>query len=174
MRAAFNQLGADLERVQKARAGRPQVEAPRVGRADLLLHQAGRRRERHIRAHCRDNDDLNRIRGDAAVGKAQPRGFGGKVACGHPRVNQVALPDARALHDPLVGGVHHRFKVGIGQHARWHVGADSRDLRPPVGFGDRAIVCVQSQCILPVHKASLAWEQRAHGLIVSEGKQPVD
>ena len=44
-------------------------------------------------------------------------------------IDDVALADAGALHDPLVAGVDHLLEVGVGQHARRHVGREAGDAR---------------------------------------------
>ena len=47
----------------------------------------------------------------------------------HARIDDVALADAGALQDPLVAGVDHLLEVGVGQHARRHVGGEAGDAR---------------------------------------------
>ena len=47
------------------------------------------------------------------------------------RIDDVALADAGALQNPLVGGVDHLLEIGVGQHARRHVGRQRRDRRRP-------------------------------------------
>ena len=54
-----------------------------------------------------------------------------------PLSDQMALADAGALQDPLVGGVDHLFQVLIGQNARRNVGAESGDF----GATSQAIEC---------------------------------
>ena len=46
-------------------------------------------------------------------------------------IDDVPLADAGALKDPLVGRVDHLLEIGVRQHARRHVRAESRDLHPP-------------------------------------------
>jgi hypothetical protein len=40
----------------------------------------------------------------------------------------MTLADADALHDPLVVGIDEFFQVGVGEKARWNIGAESADL----------------------------------------------
>jgi hypothetical protein len=40
----------------------------------------------------------------------------------------MAFADAGPFHNPFVVGVHHLFKVGVGQKAGWDVSAESADL----------------------------------------------
>src|ERR1051326_2723181 len=49
----------------------------------------------------------------------------GRLALG--RVDDPALPDARALHDPLVRGLHEPFEVGVGESSIREFGAGSGD-----------------------------------------------
>ena len=48
-----------------------------------------------------------------------------------PGIDDVPLADAGPLQDPLVGRVDHLLEVGVGQHARRHVGRQRRDRRRP-------------------------------------------
>ena len=59
------------------------------------------------------------------------RPFGGdlrEVRGGDAGLGDVALADPGALQDPLVGGVDQLLEVGVGQHARRHVGGEAGDL----------------------------------------------
>ena len=51
----------------------------------------------------------------AASGNGRHVG-GGLVVAGNPPLAQTG-----AGHDPVIGGVHHRFQLGVGQHPLRHV-----------------------------------------------------
>ena len=51
-----------------------------------------------------------------------------QIARRHAGIDDVALADAGALHDPLVGRLDHLLEVGVGEHARRHVGGQALDL----------------------------------------------
>src|SRR5690606_22184288 len=65
------------------------------------------------------------------------------------------LTDARALHDPLIGGVHELLEVGVSFPPRGQGGADARDLKstgeqaahagsPSAAAADCASMCATS------------------------------
>src|SRR5204863_5877646 len=49
---------------------------------------------------------------------------------GHALVNNMTLPDARALDDPIIRGLNHLFQISVGQKTRGDVGSKGRDFRP--------------------------------------------
>ena len=59
MGAGGDELAAGRQRVGEGGTGGAQVEAPRVGRADLVLQQAGGAREEHVRRHGPDDDQAD-------------------------------------------------------------------------------------------------------------------
>ena len=67
VRAARDHLQADRQREGEARAGRAQVEAPRVHRADLVLQQAGGAREHHVGRRGADDDEADVGRGEPGL-----------------------------------------------------------------------------------------------------------
>jgi len=121
--AGFDELGTHLEGVGEAGTGGGEIEAPRVGGAELVLHEAGGGGEGHVRGDGGDDDgfDLGSI--NAALSQADFGGFGGEIAGGYAFVDQVTLTDAGALGDPLVVGGDHLFEVCVGEQAGWDVGA---------------------------------------------------
>ena len=125
---ALNKLRAYLQRIKKTRACRGQVESPRVGRTQLGLDKAGRRRKQHVRCD-RSNDNAIDVAGvDAPFAKAILRCLGRHVTRGLPRVDHVALANPGALHDPLVGGLNHLLQIGVGEQARGNIRADAGNL----------------------------------------------
>ena len=145
VRAALHHLHAGLQRKHKSRAARRDVEAPRTLRANLVLHQAGGRGKHHVRRHRAHDDGLNFCRSNAARGETLLRGLCAHVAHAQPRRQLVPLADPRALHDPLVAGLHYFFKVFIGDHIGRDVGSERRDFGAPAHDGANG----KAQCISP-------------------------
>src|SRR5262249_46863157 len=69
-------------------------------------------------------------RGHSALFESLVRRLAGKIGRGRALVDDMALPDSGALHDPLIVGFHHLFQVLIRQQAGWHVGAKGTDFGP--------------------------------------------
>ncbi len=136
----LDQLGPHLQGIKKTRAGCGKVEAPGALGAELVLNQAGGRGEEHVRRDSGDDDDLYLAGRDAALGKATARRFNGHVTGRHPWLDQVALADAEALHDPFIRGVYQPFQIGVVEDARRHIGSQSADLGAPLMPAD-AIRC---------------------------------
>jgi len=69
-----------------------------------------------VRRRGREHDQVDRLRIDPGIGDGgacgMDRQMRGELALG----GNVALPDAGALHNPLVRGVYPRRKFGIGQN----------------------------------------------------------
>ena len=59
VRAARHHLARRRQRVGERRAGRAQVESPRVVRADLVLHQTRGARKHHVRRDGADDDEAD-------------------------------------------------------------------------------------------------------------------
>ncbi len=121
--AGFDELRAHLKGVGEAGAGGGEIETPGVGRAKLVLHQAGGGGEGHVRGDGGDDDGLDFGGVDAALGEADLCGFDGKIAGGNALVDEVTLTDAGALGDPLIVGGDHLFEVCVGEQAGRDVGA---------------------------------------------------
>jgi len=100
--------------------------------AKLILHQAGGRGEEHVGRNRGHNDHLYLAGHDASLGQAASRCFHCHVTGRHPRLDQVALADAKALHDPVVRRVYHGGQVGVAEDARRHIGSQSADLGAPL------------------------------------------
>ena len=98
--------------IDEARADRLDIEGGAVVHAELLLDDRGGRREGHVGRRRRDDDQVDVVVRHAGIRPAPCAGrvhgeIGGVLALG----GDVALPDAGALHDPLVGGVDHLATV---------------------------------------------------------------
>ena len=119
---------ADRQRIGERRARRRQIESPRLLRADLRLHQARGAREQHVRRHRADDDHVDVVRRQARLRDRLPRRHRRQVARRHAGIDDVALANAGALHDPLVGRLDHLLEVGVGEDARRHVGGQALDL----------------------------------------------
>ncbi len=130
--SGLDQLGAHLQGVEKTGARRGKVEAPGAVGAELVLNQAGGRGEEHVGRNRGDNDHLYFAGRDASLGKAAARCFHGHVTGRHAWLDQVALADAEALHDPLVRSVYHGCQIGVVEDARRHIGSQSADLGAPL------------------------------------------
>ena len=130
--AGFDQLGSHLQGIEKTGARRGKVEAPRAVGAELVLDQAGGRGEEHVGRDRSHDDHLNVAGHDASIGQAAARCFHRHVTGRHARLDQVALADAKALHDPFVRRVYHGCQVGIAKDARRHVGSQSANLGAPL------------------------------------------
>ena len=122
LHAGLDELGADLEGVREAGAGGGEIEAPGVGSAEFVLHEAGGGGKHHVWRHRRDDDDFDVRRGEAALGEAELCGFNGEIAGGDAGGDDVALADAGALGDPLVAGGDHGLQVFVGEEFGWDVG----------------------------------------------------
>src|SRR5208283_2301683 len=107
-----------------------QVEPPRALRPNLLLHQARRRREQHVRRHRRHHDHFNLARRNPARRQAPPRRLRAQVARRHALLHKVPFADPRPLRDPLVVGRNHPLQVRIGQQPRRNVRPHRTDLHP--------------------------------------------
>ncbi len=114
MRAGRYEVRADGEAVQEPGTGRDEVEPPGALGSDAVLHEAGGGREKVVGGDGADDDRVDLRRFDSALRQRaagrQDRHIGGS----HLRVGNMALADARALHDPLVVGIDQLFQVLIG------------------------------------------------------------
>ena len=134
VRAGRDELAAGRQCERERRAGRAQVESPRVARADLVLYQARRTREEHVRRHRADHDDLDVVGRESGSLNRLDRRFLAEIGRCDTGIDDVALADAGALKDPLVARIDHLFEVGVGQQPRRHVrGERTQRHRAPAG-----------------------------------------
>lgn len=126
--SAGNQLRSDLYRVKKCRARCRKVESPRPLRPELVLHNTGRRREKHV-GRYRPHDDYFDLSGiEPTLRQSFFRRRNRKVAGGNPFLDDVPFSNPNSRQDPFVVGIDHPFQVGIGEKARRHIGAQSTNL----------------------------------------------
>ena len=117
---------ATHRRVDEARADRLDVEGDADRRAQLALHDGGGGREGQVRRGGGDDDQVD-VGGRAAGGvQGALGGLDRQVARRLVVAARVALLDAGALADPLVGGVDDLGQVVVGDDL---VRADSRRRR---------------------------------------------
>src|SRR3954468_2906399 len=127
-RAAGLDLGGGLvERVDEAGAGGVDVDGARAlgpererdVRGDARRHAVGRDR--------RDDDLVYLVRRAAGVVERGGAGAGRKLGERLVGGDDVALADAGAAHDPLVGRVEALDDLGVADHALGQRGADAED-----------------------------------------------
>ena len=99
------------------------VEGDAVVDAERILDRDRGRRKSVVRRRGRQHDQIDRLRIDAGMVERGTRGIDrqmrGKLAVG----GDMALPDAGALHDPLVGSIQPARQFGIGQDLPRQIGA---------------------------------------------------
>jgi hypothetical protein len=122
------------QRINEAAANRLDVECRTTGSAQLVLKDAGRGREHHVRrGGCHDDQvDL----GGQYVGSFQGAlgRFQGQVAARDVRGGEMPRADAGAFDDPVVAGFHAlgcQFldEVSIAQAPGWQITASAGDSR---------------------------------------------
>ena len=126
---AATKLAPVVEPVDEAAAGGDEIEAPGLRRAEIVLHEAGRGGEQHVRRDGADEDRVQFAGVDAALAERGFGGAGGEIGSGDVRRGDVALGDAGAVDDPFVVGLDHFFEIGIGQHAGRNVAPERGDFR---------------------------------------------
>jgi hypothetical protein len=131
VRAARHELARGRQRIGERRRGRAQIEPPRVVRADLVLDQARRARKHHVRRHRSDDHDADIPRRQPRGGDRLDRSLFPQVGRRDAGIDDMPLPDAGPLQDPVVGCFDHLLEIGIGQQARRHVGGQRRNRRRP-------------------------------------------
>ena len=127
VRSGGADLVGDLEAVEKARAGRADIHAGGIFRADESLDMAGGGGEKIIRRDRADENEVDLFGLDPRVFHRGLRGLRGHVACEFGVGGEAALADAGAFDDPLVRGFDHRFQLGIGEHTIGHITARADD-----------------------------------------------
>ena len=121
--------------VEETAAGCIDVEGWDAVETQAALDQAGCGGEERVGGHGGDHQDVDprvprALQG--AAGRRRPHLRGG-LACRRP----VAEPDPGPLHDPGIGGVHHRLELGVGQDALGKAGADGKDAGAAFASGCR-------------------------------------
>ena len=121
--AAAQEIVGGGQRKDEARADRLQVEGRAMVDAEPVLDRDRGRRESVVRRRGRHHDQVDRLRIDAGIGERRARGIDAEMRGELVVGRDVALPDAGALHDPVVGSVNSCRQFGIGQHLLRQIGA---------------------------------------------------
>ncbi len=125
--ARGDELRPRLHGVDESGTGAGEIESPHAVGAKLVLNQAGGRWKEHVGRDRADDDGINVAGSQTALGKRLLGGLDRQIAGGHAFVHDVALADADAGENPVIGGVDHFFEVGVGEKFRRHVGAEGAD-----------------------------------------------
>jgi hypothetical protein len=102
MSAGRHHLRANGQGVGESRTGSAEIEAPAVGRPDLVLQDAGSTGKNGVRGRRPDDDEADFCGGDAGLPDRADRSFLRHVRRRHAVVDDVALADAGALENPFV------------------------------------------------------------------------
>ena len=102
VQAAGNHLRCHAEAVHEARAARRQVEGAGMGRAELVLDDAGRGRINVIRRGRGHDDQIQFLRLDAGVLEGRFGGFQAHVRRGRFRVGDAPFPNTCPFDDPVI------------------------------------------------------------------------
>ena len=124
-----HQVGAHGGTVDEAGAGRDEVETPGAARADAVLHQAGSRRKHEIGSDGANDDRVHLGRLHTAMRQRALSGCDGHVGGRHILGGNVSFPDAGALENPLVIGIHHFLEVAVGQKSGRGIAPQCGDFR---------------------------------------------
>ncbi len=128
VRSGRDELRSSLQRVNKRRTSRRDIESPDILRAEFVLHQTSGRGKKHVGRNGPHDNRIEIGRLDAALGERFLRRLDRQIAGRNSLVHDVTFANADALHDPLIVGIDHLFEVGVGEKAGWNVGAESADL----------------------------------------------
>src|SRR5205807_5159449 len=131
--ASGDELRSCLHGVDESGAGSGEIESPDARGAEFVLDKAGSRGEQHVGRDCADDDRVHIAGSQATLGKSFFGGLDCEVAGGHAFFHDVAFANADAGENPVVGGVDHFFKVGVGQKFRRYIGAKGADFDSDAG-----------------------------------------
>ena len=140
IRARGDKLLADLHANQKTGTGRLHVKSRRALGAELMLDDAGGRRERHVRRNRGTNDQVNFISGNPGLFQSPAGCFHRQIRGTHGVRRQPAFFDAGPGGNPFIGGVHHLLQISVGHHAVRYIRAGADDVdRPRRSLGAGAV-----------------------------------
>src|SRR2546426_545898 len=128
--ACLDELAAEHETVDGARARREHVHGADVPAAEPVLDDVPDGREEHVGRRRAYRDELDVLGDEVRALQCLLVGLEGQVRGGLALVGDPALPDSAALEDPLVAGLHHLLEVGVGQDPLGRVRPDADDPRP--------------------------------------------
>ncbi len=121
--AAGNEAVGHAQRIDETAAGRLDAERRASRDAEAPLDQAAHVGEDEVRGGRADHDKIDLVGRHAGRFHGLARGLLGKITGGLAIRGQVPPLDARARGDPLLGGVHHRLELAIGQDSFRQVAA---------------------------------------------------
>jgi hypothetical protein len=130
------------------------VEGRSPGHAELSLHSRRGGRKRLVRRGRRQDDEVEIGRLHPGMGQRPLRGLERQLRRHLAIGRDMALLDAGALLDPLVGGIHLLGKIGVGNHALRQIGAAPLNDRPNHALPPPA--CSAGVSVLDVTSRSLA------------------
>ena len=100
----------------KAGAHGLQIEGGAMVDTEPILDSDGGCRKGVVRRRGRQHDQVDRLRIDPGMGERGARGIDRQMRSELALGGDMALTDARALHDPFIGGIDPGRQFGIGQH----------------------------------------------------------
>ena len=103
------------------------IKTGRVFCSNQALDMACRGRKNRVWCDGPHQNQINLIHSDAGIFDGGFRGLGGHVACELVGTCDAPLKDPCTLNNPLMVGLHHDLKVGIGQNALGKVAASPND-----------------------------------------------
>ncbi len=148
----LDELRAGDQREQEARAGGREIESPGVLRADLLLDQAGRGGEEHVRRDGGDDDQVDLLGAHAPVLQQPLPAPWRPYRALAPSSQMRRSTNAGPRPDPFVGGVDHLLEVGVGEDL----------LRDVVTYRGNGCSSLQRH-VLSVIRGVVAWLVRCGG-----------
>ena len=125
VRTGDEELVGRRDREDEAGAHRLQIEGDAVRHAEIGLHLGRHRRKGVVRRRGRDDDEIDVGGAEPGIGQRRLGGLAGERRGGLALGGDVALANAGALGDPLVGGVDHRRHFGVADHALRQARADA-------------------------------------------------
>ena len=127
VRSGRTQVSGCSQTVDKAGAGGADIEAPRAGRAQSMLHKTRSRRKHVVRSDCADENRVEFRRLESGARESRPTGFDRHVGRCHIRSRDVALANSRSIDDPRIAGVDHFRQIVVGQQTGRRITANGRD-----------------------------------------------
>jgi epoxyqueuosine reductase len=118
VRSGADKLRAHGESIGKARARGGEIKSPSFRSAQSILDQASGGGEKHVRSHGGYHDYVDFFGRHAFGGQEFLCGLRAEMGGGDSRVGVMPFADAGAGANPLVGGVHNFFEIGVG-HYTW-------------------------------------------------------
>src|SRR6516165_9876420 len=117
----------------EARTHRLQIEGGTAGNAETGLDGDRGRRKGIVGGGGREHDQIDRLRIEPGGGKRRARGGKRHVRSGFSLCRDAPLANAGALHDPLVGRVHHPRQLGIAEDSARQITATAEHHGPQHG-----------------------------------------